>query len=297
MPRTVAAFVLVTLSLVGCTQALPSGSPVASSSSSSSSWGASAPAHGPSGPMEIANCADIEPISAAEDAYRDSPIYVANEMPTEEIQAWALGKPGFEDIWIDREHNGWVTVAFSEAAADRQRELAEAFPGVGVVAVEVDWTKAELEALQQRVTEELGPIMSVSVGSGGNYGVVFVGVGVLTPDRVAEVERRFGGERVCIEGQEPADLPAPGPQALEGQGWRLLAEEKTGQPYRTGIAWDDESLARLWREAGVSGRPPAVDFATEVVLWFGAVYGSSCPNIRLDGVVTDHRRQLVHAAG
>jgi hypothetical protein len=32
---------------------------------------------------------------------------------------------------------------------------------------------------------------------------------------------------------------------------------------------------------------PEVDFETEVVIWFGAVYGSSCPDIRLDDVVVD----------
>jgi hypothetical protein len=32
-----------------------------------------------------------------------------------------------------------------------------------------------------------------------------------------------------------------------------------------------------------------------VVLWFGAVYGSSCPGIRLDDVVVDAERSVVHA--
>lgn len=289
MRRQIAALVSIGLLLGACTQAAPPGSPVASGSASGPE------ASEPAGAGAIPNCADLRPISAPDGAYRDTPIYVANEMPTEEIRAWANGKPGFEDIWIDREHNGWLTVAFSEGAEERQRELAAEFPGVGVVAVAVDWKKAELEALQQRVVEELGPIMSVSVGSGGNYGIVFIGVGVLTADRIAEVERRFGGERVCVEGQDPADLPAPGPQAPEGDGWRLLADEKTGNAYRTGIAWDDASLAALWGEAGVSAPPPAVDWATEVVIWFGAVYSGSCPNIRLDAVVTQQDRRLVHA--
>ncbi|MBA2633165.1 MAG: hypothetical protein H0U86_09240 [Chloroflexi bacterium] len=32
-----------------------------------------------------------------------------------------------------------------------------------------------------------------------------------------------------------------------------------------------------------------------MVIWFGAVYGSSCPNLRLDDVVVDAERALVHA--
>lgn len=47
------------------------------------------------------------------------------------IRAWAAGKPGFEEIWIDREHLGWVTVAFSVDAEARQAELEETFPDVG----------------------------------------------------------------------------------------------------------------------------------------------------------------------
>jgi hypothetical protein len=38
-----------------------------------------------------------------------------------------------------------------------------------------------------------------------------------------------------------------------------------------------------------------VDFETEVAIWFGAVYGSSCPNLRLDDVVVDEDRALIHA--
>src|SRR5688572_17648548 len=94
-------------------------------------------------------CDTIPITTAPEDAFRDSPIYVANEMPTEEIKAWAQTKPGFEDLWIDRDHGGWVVVAFSTDAAARQAELANALPGIGVVAVQVDWKRADLERLQQ----------------------------------------------------------------------------------------------------------------------------------------------------
>ncbi|MEK6721071.1 MAG: hypothetical protein AABZ33_10435 [Chloroflexota bacterium] len=118
---------------------------------------------GPAG--SIPSCDQVEQISAAADAYRDSPIYVGNEMPTDEVRAWAAGKPGFEEIWIDREHLGWITLAFSVDADARQAELAEAFPDVGVVAVGVDWTMAEFEALQARVMTELSPLFPVKLGN------------------------------------------------------------------------------------------------------------------------------------
>ena len=89
--------------------------------------------------------------------------------------------------------------------------------------------------------------------------------------------------------------PNPARSLLAGPGFRLLADEQTGASYRTGIAWDQGSLAELWRAASLAGQPAPVDFETEVAIWFGAVYGSSCPNLRLDAVRFDAERQLVYA--
>ncbi|MGI8999265.1 MAG: hypothetical protein ACR2GO_06115 [Candidatus Limnocylindria bacterium] len=244
----------------------------------------------------IPTCATIEWISAPAERYRDSPIYVANEQPTEEIRAWAADQPGFEELWIDRDRLGWITVAFSTDADARQADLERLFPDVGVVAVEVDWSLADLEQLQRRIGEELDPIFAPSSWISVQQGVVGIGLGVLEPERVAAIEARFAGEPVCIEGADPADMPAEGPQPQQGDGWRLLADEQgAGQPYRTGLASDQLSYERLWADVGLSSDPPPVDFESEVVIWFGAVYGSSCPNLRLDDVVVDAVRTLVHA--
>lgn len=243
----------------------------------------------------VARCEDVPTISAPAEWYRDTPIYVGNEQPTEAVQAWAASKPGYQEIWLDREHNGWITVAFSQDAAARQEELEAEFPDVGVVAVEVDWTMDQLVALQERIQRELEDL---AVGSGiyTMQGVVGISLGVLRADRVAAVAERFAGEPVCVEGLDPADAPAAGPQPPGGDGWRLLADEQgVGMPYRTGIATDDASYADLWEVIGLPGDPEPVDFETEVAIWFGAVYGSSCPNLRLDDVVVDQARALVHA--
>jgi hypothetical protein len=247
----------------------------------------------------IPRCEDVPRISAPADWYRESPIYVANEQPTEEIQAWAAGKPGFEVLWLDREHLGWITVAFSVDAEARQAELEELFPDVGVVAVGVDWTMAELEELERRAAEELGPLFpggSVGSSSSVTQGVAVIWIGVLTEERIAAVEERFGGEPVCIEGADPADVPPEGPQPQQGDGWRLLAAERgAGQSYRTGIATDQASYESLWTEVGLSGGPPPVEFQSEVVIWFGAVFGGGCSHLRLDDVIVDLKRALVHA--
>lgn len=162
----------------------------------------------------IPRCEALPRISAPADWYRDSPSYslVYNEQPAEEIRAWAAGKPGFEEIWIDRDHLGWITVAFSVDAAARQAELEEQFPDVGVVAVEVDWTMAELEELQRRVGQEIAPR---SLAIYPMQGVVGIGVGGLAPERIAAltavIEERFGSKPVCIDDEDPVEAPAEGP--------------------------------------------------------------------------------------
>ena len=268
---------------------------VASSATSSTSHGPAEPGVGNEG--GLVHCDDLVPVNAPDEAYRETPIYVANEQPIEAVQAWAATKPGYEGIWIDRDRQGWITVAFSQDADAWGEELARAFPDVGVVAVPVEWTAAELSLLQARVVEELGgQLQSYTVGSSLLTGYVTVGLGVLTPERLALVAEGFGGERVCVDGADPADAPAPGPQQLAGDGWRLLADEpRIGHPYRTGIAADESAYLDLWTGLGLPGEPPDVDFEREVVIWFGAVFGSSCPELRLERVVVDHEAALVYA--
>ncbi len=284
------AVLVVAIAAAGVWLSLPRGDGSPGASAAASPTGASV-AEG-----SIPRCEALPRISAPAERYRDLPIYVANEQPTEEIRAWAAGKPGFEELWIDREHLGWITVAFSVDAQARQAELKELFPDVGVVAVGVDWTMAELETLQQRVSDEIGPLFPVSSWTSVTQGVVGIGVGVLREERIAAIEQRFEGEPICIEGADPADVPAAGPQPQQGDGWRLLADEQgAGRPYRTGIATDQASYERLWTDIGLSGEPPPVDFEAEAVIWFGAVYGSGCANLRLDDVVVDREQALVHA--
>jgi len=265
--------------------------PVPISATSPESSVVPAPEAGVSMPV----CDSVPRVSAPADAYADTPIYVANEMPTSEVKAWARAQAGFEGIWIDRDHNGWITVAFSRGADVRQADLEREFPGVGVVAVAVDWTMADLRALQSRVSSDLGPLLdSLATWISEDKGVVGIDVGVLTDDIRSDVEARFGDEPVCLDGRDPATMPAPGPQPPSGDGWRLLIDESgVGRPYRTGIATDLEGLEVLWATIGLDGPLPEVDFESEVVVWFGAVFSGSCPGIRLDDVVVDG--SILHA--
>ena len=245
----------------------------------------------------IPRCDEVPWISAPASAYRDSPISVGNEQPTDELRTWAIRQPGFVDLWIDRDHNGWVTLAFREGAADRQVELEAEFPGVGVVAVDVPTSSQELRQIQSDVIERLRNVPGfVSSGQYPNKGVVSIGFDYLEDHKIAIAEERFAGRAVCLEGQDPSQKPEEGPQPQSGDGWRLLADQdETGDSYRTGIAYDETSYEELWSYVQLDGIPPPVDFETEVVIWFGEVHGSSCPRLRLNDVVVDLERSLVHA--
>lgn len=246
-------------------------------------------------PYGLARCPDERVYPAAEASlYRDEPVYVGNEMPTEDVQAWAMSQPGFEDIWIDRDHNGWVSVGFSEGAEDRQAELEQEFPGVGVVAVPLDWTAAELEALR---AEAFRAMEDAGFPAGGGHsvpaGLVQVWVGELDEEHLTPLAG-LAGPRLCVDGVHSEEVIREGPQPTEGDGWRLLGADRSGMAYRTGVATTQEQYERLWAESGVSGDPPPVDFDREIMIWFGAVYGSGC-EVRLEDVSVDPGQRLVHA--
>ena len=161
-------------------------------------------------PAVVPMCDDVPPISAAATLYRDAPIYVANEMPVDEVRAWAAAQPGFEDIWIDREHLGWITLAFSRDADLRQLELRQRFPDVGAVVVAVPWTMADLEHLQAEVHQRL-PFVSGS-GIQSQRGVVTIFVGPLLPERVAAVQSdgRAGRPPPTVEAGGSSSRATPG---------------------------------------------------------------------------------------
>lgn len=244
----------------------------------------------------LRTCDDLVMIAAAPDMYRDHPIYVGNEMPVEEVAAWAATQPAFEELWIDRERNGWITVAFSSEADARQTDIDQLFPEAGVVAVAVDYTMDQLLALQQRVMSELpAGEWRMSSGVQPQHGVVTVGIGVLSDERLATVAQRFGDDPICVEGADPASIIAEGPQPEGGDGWRLLVDVVGGPPYRTGIAASQAEFDQLLGDLSLDHEQPLVDFDTEVVIWFGAVFSGSCPNIRLDDVVVVSDQSLVYA--
>jgi len=293
----------VAVAVAGCGQApeTSAGSETAAASASSTTTATAGGAADPDaetvaddgagrdGSWEFPECGDVPNLSAPPEAYRDKPVYVADEGPVEEVRAWAETQPGYETIWIDADHLGWISVGFTQGADARQKDLEEEFAGAGVVAVPIERTEAELDALAERVYRELAPLVAephrVTASGSASTGVAALRVPGLTDEIRGEITKRFSGEPLCVDGLEPA--PPPGPQPSGGDGWRLLADEEGGESWLVGLAADAAGLAELWTEIGLAAPVPEVDFDEHVVVSFGAVYGSSCPDIRLDDVVVD----------
>lgn len=186
--------------------------------------GTSAPrATEPSASGELPLCDELEWFHGPEELYRDRPAYVGNEMPIEQVLAFAEDMGGFVNVWIDRERNGWVNVGFVGVdLASAQAELDAAFPGEGVVAVELPYTERQLLDRMRLVGGLLPEGMHPS-GYNFVHGHVQVWVGELTEERVAAVAAvAEGTPPVCVEGHEPGSLPAPGPQPEgdpDGHSW------------------------------------------------------------------------------
>lgn len=252
---------------------------------------------GPAGSRTIGyagfpSCVDAATITADAALYRDEPRYGNATELVAEVRAWASGLTGFEELWLDREHNGWVTIGFHGAdldIADLQEQVAEEFPGEGVVVVAVPYTLDELQSLMDRVMPALAAADATPTGGVGldvPRGLLSV-LGIPAHAQAERALRQFAGEPLCVDAVDPSAFVPAGDQPTEGEGWRLLGHaEGAGEAYRTGVATTDEQLVAVWQDAGLGGDAPAVDWQTEIAVWFGAVYGSSCP-VRLDGIVVD----------
>ena len=289
-PRLTCLLTAAAMTVAGCSET--AGTSAASSSTTGSTVDGSGPRLYRDESWGFPLCEDVPDLAAPPEAYRDEPVYDWDEAPIDEVEAWAKDQPGYGGILIDYKRNGWITVAFTQDAEVRQRDLEEEFAGVGVVAVPVGRTTAELDALVDRVDKELPPLLESHGFDAHMAGVfmhkwtVFLTSVVLTEDLRGEIERRFSGEPLCVDGLDPATVPPLGPQPSGGDGWLLLSEGRgLDGPGRISLVTDAASFAERWasRDAPV----PEVDFEKNVVIAFVAVVSSSCPDVRLDDVVAE----------
>lgn len=241
-------------------------------------------------------CAEVPEITADPSLFRDRPIYVGNA-PTGKLQRWARQQPGYADLWIDRENFGWIVVAFARDAEQRQADIERRFPELGAVAVAVEHSKKELRRARRRIEREVAPLLEApSLWDQPSHNIVGLGAGVLTDEIVALLELGIGDDPVCVSGADPSWLVPDGPQPTEGHGWTLVGHRQGGGGpfYRTGLASDYTQLEALWIAAGMTGEVPEVDLDGNVVLWFAEPHGSTCDELRLDDIIIDHDRALIH---
>ncbi|MBO1751451.1 hypothetical protein J4G33_06500 [Actinotalea sp. BY-33] len=238
----------------------------------------------------IEPCAGVTSLTADPALYADEPSYGNATDLVEEVHAWADEQDAFVELWLDRERHGWVHVGVEEDAADvesLQAEVADRFPGEGVVVVPVPYTLAELTTVADDVMAALddGGVEWAGVAPSPHLGVVVLD-GVVDSPEAREALTPFADQPVCADPVPAEDVVPDGEQPPEGEGWRLLGHaEGAGEPYRTGVATTEEQLVKLWGKSGLTPPAPPVDWEQEVVVWFGAVWGSGCP-VRLDGIVT-----------
>lgn len=288
--KAVVLIVIIALLAAGCADGPIADSATSTSSPTSTMHGVGASTSSSiatTQPSTLPMCDETGHPTAPEDWYADTPLYVGNEMPIEEVQAFASTLAGYENVWIDREHLGWVTVGFFDAdVVAHQAALEAEFPGVGVVAVDMPYSARQLGEISRRIHAELPEGMDArSVNE--TRGVVEVAVGLLTPERIAVVEAAVGDDPVCLMGKDPATAPLPGPQPDGGDGWAYLGEVDANLETEILLITNREGLADVWLEMDLGAQVPEVDLLNQIAIALTTWHSGSCPETRLDDVIVD----------
>lgn len=235
--------------------------------------GISPPAVQPA-PGEVAPPAEGEPIPDVRDpegtTINDLMAYGAEHADT------------FGGLWIDPPGGTAVVMAFTADLDAHHAAVNRIVPGTRVVAVAN--TKAALDELQERLTEDMfaDGVEPLSVGVDERRNVVVFELKTNDPTLELRMEATHGGMLDVIA------HPIPGPWANveAGQGWRLLATGE-GSPMeayvvraaRTAEEWDE-----LWETLDLSVDRPQVNLDVDVVVSFAEGIGSGCREVRLDDI-------------
>jgi hypothetical protein len=226
------------------------------------------------------------PATAGESASASTRALEGEELVTALVAYGADHADEFAGLYVDPPGSDRFVVLFTDHLDEHRAALAALSPKVSVGGA--DYTEAELTRLLESLdlsgmaTDDLEPI-SAGLDTVGNR--VYLELKSNDPTLELRLELEYGGM------VEVTVYPIPGPweNATEGEGWRLLgAGESSGEEaYVVHAATDEAEYADLWASLGTAGEAPEVDFAEEVVVSFGHGVGSSCPELRLDGVRID----------
>lgn len=200
------------------------------------------------------------------------------------LQAYGAAHPDeFGGLFVDDQARASFVLLFTGHLDEHAAALAEIWPRVTVR--EVEFSEAALMAVLEGLDltgMTRDGVEPISAGLDTMNNRVTLELKADDPTLGPSLERQYGGML------DVTVYPIPGPWAnvTEGPGWRLLASGRTSgnEAYLVHAATNDAELQALWASLALDAPLPAVDLADEVVVSFAHGIGSSCPEVRLDGV-------------
>jgi hypothetical protein len=189
----------------------------------------------------------------------------------------------FGGLYLDPPGGTRVVILFTADLETHRQAVNDILPGTQVR--QVRFTEAALVALLESLDFEALEA----------EGMQMVGAGLDTIGNKVTLELKSNDPTIELRLElaqagmlDVTVFPVPGEwaNASEGDGWRLLIAGETGnqEAYTVRAATDADAWDEMWAALDLDGQPPAVDFAEEVAVSFGHGIGSSCPELRLDGV-------------
>lgn len=202
----------------------------------------------------------------------------------------------FGGLWVN--DPPWDVVMLFTADLDRHREAVAALaPDMRVDIRPARFSEVELRRLQHELVDELASIDGVellSLALDTKNNVLTLEAKSNDSSLEQRLEEHHGGRLVA----NIHPLPGGWGNAEGGDGWRLLADGRTGrgdEAYRVRAATNATDWQEMWKALDPVSPAPEVDFEREVVVSFGHGIGSSCPELRLDDVVIDLQAALVYS--
>jgi len=189
----------------------------------------------------------------------------------------------FGGLYVEDQARGAFGMLFTDRLEMHAAALAEIWPRVTVR--EVRYSEAALMDVLERLdlAGMAGPgLEPMSAGLDTMNNVVTLELKSDDPTLEMRLELQYG----AMVDVTVHPLPGEWANVAGGDGWRLLAagEASGDDAYRVRAATDEAAYEDLWSALALGGDRPSVDFDAEVVVSFGHGIGSSCPEVRLDGV-------------
>jgi hypothetical protein len=224
--------------------------------------------------------------------------HAASEEQAHSVQVYGDAHSNeFAGVYFDNANGGQLVARFT-GHLERHQEALDSLLGSHalVVVVGAAYTQAALQAIvdslgaqYKQLAAQRIQLMSASVDVIHNN----VEIQAKSDDpRAKFVLQAYGQPGAVVVALYPADKPWTQPSS--GPCWRLIGAFDSDLPYTVAVAVNPAQLATQWQRYGLPGNPPAWDPSGELAVILSEGIGSSCPELRLDGVVVDANARLVY---